>query len=211
MISNAFKNDDVRAISSIQSKSTINQQLIGLLIFIGLYINLHNIYQILPESYAAGSWVIVLTGIGNVFQMTGGVSSAIIGFSKYYRINAYISFLQLILLIGLNVVFLPGFGITGAAFATLVVIIVLNFLKFLIIRQKFGIQPYNLKHLLVLGIALFTMAIDALIPRQDPFIMDIIIRSSLVTIIYVGINYVLKTSQQLNDNINKTVRLLRIP
>lgn len=211
MISDAFKNDDISAISSIQSKSTINQQLIALLLFIGMYINLHNIYQILPESYAAGSWVIVLTGIANVFQMTAGVSSAIIGFSKYYRINAYISLLQLILLIGLNVLLLPDLGITGAALATLMVMIVLNSLRFLIIRRKFGIQPYNLKHLLVLGIALFTIAIDTLIPRLDQFILDIIIRSSLVSIIYVGINYLLKTSQQLNDNINKTVRLLRIP
>jgi len=211
MISDAFKNEDIDLIGRIHNKSTINQQLIGMLIFIGLYINLPNIYQILPESFAAGSWVIVLTGLAYVIQMTGGVGSAIIGFSELYRINTYLSILQLGLLVTLNILLLPGFGITGAAWATLIAIMVLNILKFVVIKKKFRIQPYNSKHLVALGVALFCLVIETLIPTLDQFILDILVRSSLITIIFVGINYMLKTSEQLNDNINKTVRLLRIP
>ena len=211
LISDAFKNNDVHAIGRIQNKSTINQQIIGVLIFIGLYINLHSIYRILPESFAAGSWVIIIAGLANVIQMTGGVSSAIIGFSQHYRINTYLSVLQLVFLVMLNILLLPGFGITGAAIATLASILVLNILKFVVIKRKFGIQPYGTKHLLVLGIALFCVAIQVLIPPSDHFIVDILVRSSLVTLIFVGINYKLKTSQQLNDNVNKALGLLRIP
>lgn len=210
MIADAFKNRNLETITGIQYKSTINQQLIGLLIFIGLYINMSNIYQILPESFEAGRLVIILTGLANVIQMTGGVSSAIIGFSKYYRFNALLSAIQLVLLIGLNVALLPALGITGAALATLMVITLLNIFKYLFLKKKFKIQPYTIKHLLVVITALVCMGINELIPVMDQYILDILIRSILVSIVFVSINYLLKTSRQLNDSINKTFRLLRI-
>ena len=124
LISDAFKNNQLQSIQRIQYKSTINQQLIAILLFIGLYVNLDNIYQILPESFAIGSWVILLTGVANVFQMSGGVSSAIIGFSNHYRYNTYLSIMQILLLIGLNILWLPIWGITGAAAATLATVII---------------------------------------------------------------------------------------
>ena len=210
MISDAFKDKDIETIQRIQYKSTINQQLIAVLLFVGLYINLTNIYQILPESFAVGKWVIILTGLANVIQMAGGVSSAIIGFSHYYRINTYLSVMQLLLLIGLNVILLPNYGITGAALATLVAVLVLNILKFWILLKKFGIQPYSKKHLIVIISAIICVGLNLILPQQPHFIVDILFRSIPVTIIYVGLNYIFKTSRQLNDNINKGLRLLRI-
>ncbi len=210
VISDAFKNGDIETVNRIQYKSTINQQLIAVLLYVGLYINLSNVYEILPESFAIGSWVIVICGLANVIQMTGGVSSAIIGFSQHYRINTYLSILQLFLLISLNVILLPGYGITGAAWATLLAMLVLNVLKFLILRAKFDIQPYSKKHFIVMLTAIVCIGVDALIPTQSHFIVDILTRSIPVAIIYTGLNYILKTSRQLNDNINKSLRLLRI-
>ncbi len=211
LISDAFKNDDIPTIERIQVKSTVNQQLIGTLVYIGLLINLSNVYKILPDSYAIGSWVIVLTGLANVVQMTSGVGSAIIGFSGFYRYNTYLSALQLGLLIILNIVLLPTLGITGAALANLVTLVVLNILKFLVVKRKFGIQPYHRNHLWVLLISLFCLLLNMLIPLQKLFVVDILVRSSLITTVFVTLNYLLKTSPQLNDNINKALRLLRIP
>ena len=210
MISDAFKEKNFKTINSIQFKSTINQQLISTLLWIGLLINLENIYEILPESFAVGKWVIVLVGLGNVIQMTGGVSSAIIGFSSIYRYNTYVTVLQLILLVILNWVFLPIWGISGAAFATLVTILLLNLLKFRILHSNFNIQPYGKKHLLVVVVGLICFAIGYLIPRMTGLITDILVRSCLVTIGFVGISYFLKISRQLNDAINNTLGRLRI-
>ncbi|GJM28683.1 MAG: hypothetical protein DHS20C17_13180 [Cyclobacteriaceae bacterium] len=210
MISDAFKIGDIKGINRIQFKSTINQLLIGVLIFIGLCINLDNIYYILPESFAIGSWVIILTGMANVIQMSAGVSSAIIGFSDYYRYNTFLSILQLVILIAVNLVLLPHFGITGAAVATLVASFVINYIKYLITKKKFGIQPYGKKHLLVLGIALLCLGFNQLIPVMEYYIFDIAVRSILISVVFVSINYFLKTSLQLNDNLNKALRMLRI-
>jgi O-antigen/teichoic acid export membrane protein len=210
LISDAFKNNNLQAIRNIQYKSTINQQLIAVLLLVGLYINLHNVYNILPVSFAIGGWVIILTGLANVIQMTGGVGSAIIGFSNYYRLNTYLSVLQLTLLVCMNMVFLPLWGITGAAAATLGTVTVLNILKFFILRRKFNIQPYHKKHLLVFGTALLCIAVNTLIPKQPQLIADILARSIFVSIIFVGVNYFLKTSDQMNYVINNTLTRLRI-
>jgi O-antigen/teichoic acid export membrane protein len=210
VISDAFKKSDIESVNRIQYKSTINQQLIAVLLYVGLLINLPNIYQILPESFAIGSWVIILCGLANVIQMTGGISSAIIGFSRYYRINTYLSILQLVLLVGLNVLLLPKYGINGAAWATLIAMLILNILKFWIIKDKFSIQPYGKKHVIVMITALVCIGINVVLPKQDHFIVDIMFRSIPVALVYVTLNYLLKTSRQLNDNINKSLRILRI-
>ncbi len=210
VISDAFKNNNLQAIRNIQYKSTINQQLIATLLLVGIYINLHNVYKILPESFAVGSWVIILTGLANVIQMTGGVSGAIIGFSNYYRINTYLSVIQLALLVCMNMVLLPLWGITGAAAATLSTVVILNIFKFLILKRKFNIQPYNKKHLLVTGMALLCLAINTLVPKLPDLMTDILTRSMIISIVYVGANYFLKTSVQMNTAINNTLGRLRI-
>jgi O-antigen/teichoic acid export membrane protein len=210
MISDAFKSRNLADIDRIQFKSTLNQLLIALLIFIGLYINLANIYQILPPAYAIGGWVIMLTGLANVVQMGGGVGSAILAFSGYYRFNTYLSIVQLVLLIGLNLLLLPYLGITGAAMATLISAILINLIKYLIIKKKFNIQPYSKKHLLIFLIAMLCVGINELIPIQSNYLVDIVIRSLVVALAYIVANYFLKTSTQLNDNLNKALRMLRI-
>ncbi len=210
LISDAFKSNNLQAIRNIQYKSTINQQLIAVLLLVGLYINLHNIYKILPESFAIGSWVILLTGLANVIQMTGGVSSAIIGFSDHYRFNTYLSIMQLALLVGLNIILLPLWGITGAATATLGTVAILNIFKFLILKWKFDIQPYRKKHLIVIGIALLCVAINAILPEHSVLMVDILTRSIITFITFVGINYLFKTSDQMNSALNNTLGRLRI-
>lgn len=210
MISDAFKEKQIEQIATIQFKSTINQQLIGILIFIGLCINLPNIYQILPESYAVGSGVIIYTGLANVVQMTAGVSNAIIGFSAYYRFNTYLALLQLVLLVLLNLILLPILGITGAAVATFISILILNLIRFVILKVKFQIQPYQKRHLWVFGTGILCLGINELIPSVDQYLFDIVLRSSIITAAFVLSNYFLKTSYQLNDTLNKALGVLRI-
>ena len=210
MISDAFKENRIDQIANIQFKSTINQQLIGVLIFIGLYINLPNVYQILPESYAVGSGVIIYTGLANVIQMTAGVSNAIIGFSAHYRYNTYLVILQLLLLVLLNLILLPILGITGAAVATFISILILNLIRFVILKVKFQIQPYQKRHLWVFGTGILCLGINELIPSFDQYLLDIVVRSSAITASFVLSNYFLKTSYQLNDTLNKALGVLRI-
>lgn len=210
IISNAFKSSDMDTIQRVHYKSTINQMLIALLLFLGLFINLHNIYRILPESFAVGQWVIILVGLANVIQMAGGVSSAIIGFSAYFRYNTYLTVAQLVVLVAINLVLLPSWGITGAAMGSLAAIVVLNFAKFLILKAKFRIQPYRFKHLLGLLVAILCLGINYIIPNQSGLVADILLRSTVISIIFVGLIYILKISQELDAYVNKTLEKLKI-
>lgn len=60
MLAEAWKNKDMKTIEEIYSKSIVNQLLIGVLIFIGLWSNIHNVFEILPKDYESGKWVIFL-------------------------------------------------------------------------------------------------------------------------------------------------------
>ena len=210
VISNAFKSRDLPTIHRVHFKSVTNQMVIGVLLFVGLIINLDNIYRILPESFAVGQYVIIFTGLAYVIQMMGGVSSAIIAFSDHYRYNTYYSALQLAVLVVLNLWLLPNWGITGAALATLGSILVLNVAKFIFLKVKFGIQPYKAIHLWGLLIGVLCVFINFFIPNQTHLLADILLRSTLITAVYVGLTYLLKISQEMNNAINKTFEKLRI-
>ena len=105
---------------------------------------------------------------------------------------------------------LPILGITGAALATLGSILTINFLKFIFLKVKFNIQPYGFKHLLTLLVAAICIGINSLIPEQPQLLWDIILRSAIITLVYVGLNYFLKISEEMNNAINKTFEKLRI-
>ena len=47
------------------AKSTINQLIVGELLFLGIWANIHNIFKILPAEYEAGKYVIFFIGIND--------------------------------------------------------------------------------------------------------------------------------------------------
>ena len=118
--------------------------------------------------------------------------------------------LQLILLVLLNLILLPILGITGAAVATFISILILNVIRFVILNVRFQIQPYQKRHLWVIGTGLLCLGINELIPSVDQYLLDIVVRSTVITAIFVLSNYFLKTSHQLNDTLNKALGILRI-
>jgi len=81
----------------------------------------------------------------------------------------------------LNLYLLPLYGINGAAYATLIVIVIINVLKILLVQLKFKINPYGLKSLLTFGIIILLYLIISKISFEfDPF-MSLVLRSMLIT------------------------------
>ena len=64
----------------------MNQLLIGGFLFILIWGNVNNIFQIMPhgEIYQKGKYVIFLIGISKVFDAATGINAAILSYSKYY-------------------------------------------------------------------------------------------------------------------------------
>ena len=209
VISDAFNDDRLQDIKELQTKSSLNQLIVSLFIFMGLAINMENIYQILPAPYRAGYWVVILIGLANIVKMGGGVSTAIIGFSKHYKFNTYFMALLLGLLILTNVLFIPRFGISGAALASLISVTIFEVIKYIFLRFKYKIQPYRLSHIKAIAAAIIGAGVVYLIPVIKPFFIDILVRGTAFSLLFIPAIYYLHISEDINKIIDNLAGFLK--
>jgi len=105
---------------------------------------------------------------------------------------------------------IPAFGITGAAIGGAVSLTILNILRFLFLYYKFKLQPFNLKFITVAVIGIGAYFISTLIPQLPNFIVDILVRSSFISILFCTPIYLLKISPDINTKADSVLKMLRI-
>lgn len=210
VIAQSFKERDLDTIKIIYQKSCLNQFIIGLLLLLGLIINLENIFQILPPEYAQGEFVIIFIGISHLFVMAGGANAIIIATSTFHKANAYAVVFLLVLTILTNFIFIPLYGISGAAFASALSMLLFNLLKFLIVYKKLSLQPYDYRFLIVAAIGAGTFIILQNIPSFPNLYVNIIWLSSLTTLGFMGPILLLKLSPEINQLFYKALHFFKL-
>ncbi len=198
LIADAFNSRSMSTIRSIYEKSTITQLAVGLFLMLGLWVNTETIYTILPAEYKAGMYVILFIGFSNVVRMAGGLSDAIVGYSDYYKMNTVFNAVWLLLIVLTNLIFIPAMGITGAALASFLSVLAITLVRFWYVFRKFGMQPYQLRHAFLVFLALVTYFLISLLPIFSFFWIDLLVRGSLVVVLYGSAVYFFNISSEIN-------------
>lgn len=146
----ALNEKNFSEIASLYRKSSINLLLIAGLIFLLVNVNIKELYEIIPEKYSGGIWVVLMISIAKLYHMFLGNNGAIISNSKYYRILLPYGILMALSVILLNYWLIDAIGINGAALATLLVVLVFNTIKLWYVKTKFGMLPFTDKTLTLL-------------------------------------------------------------
>ena len=112
-------------INQLYKKASINLLLIGGILFIGILINLDNIFEVMPNGKiykTDGFWIILIIAGGKLINMALSVNGHLLQNSKYYYINTYSMLILGILTSASNYIFIPMQGpfggIIGAAIAS---------------------------------------------------------------------------------------------
>jgi O-antigen/teichoic acid export membrane protein len=199
ILADSWNENNVENIKTVYAKSCLNQAIIAVLVFIGIWVNIHNVFKILPEEFEAGKYVILFISLANVFEMTAGVSGMVIGTSRYYKLNALFIFVFLALLVGMNYIFIPLFGITGAAIATAISKLLYTLVRYTFLRIKYDMQPYNYKFLVLILIATVSYLAGYFIPEIENYFLDIPIRSLVVLIVFSVLILAFRVSADVNS------------
>lgn len=210
VVSEAWEKNDLKTISEVYSKSSITLSIFGLLFFIGIWGNIENVFLLIGDKYTAGKYVILFIGLANVTEALTGLSPQIIINSRYYRWNTWLLLIFSALIVLTNFLLIPVLGITGAAVASFISKLIFNFLKFLFLKIKFGLQPFSYHHLLLFGIAAAAWYLSTFIPALTNYIFDIAVRSFALTVLFVIPVYVLKISEDFNLQLINTLRQIRL-
>lgn len=209
MIADAMHRQDLQAVQQIYQKSSINQLLVGGLLYVLVWMNLDHLFRFLPEIYSAGAVVFLLAGLSHLFFMGSGLSSAIIQLSDWYRFDFYNTLLKLLLAIGLNLLLLPVWGIAGAAFGAALTMLLYAGLSVWLVWKRLAMQPFNTKTALLLATMAAAVLAGWMLPSLPWWIADLLVRSTLIAAIFAGGWALFDLSEDFRPLVNRALGLLR--
>ncbi len=208
-VAQAWKDENLEKINLLYKKTALNQMVAGLGLFLLVWLNIDSILLFLPEIYRTGKWVILFIGLARVIDMSMGINTEILATSKYYKWDLPLKILLIVLSIILNFYWIPIWGINGAALATLAAFVIYNILRAILLWQMFKFIPFTFGQLKCLIIALLTFGLVFYLPSIDHFIIDIIFKSMLISILYGGGMVYFKVSEDINQAINNILQKIK--
>ena len=193
-------------ISTIYKKTSINLLIIGSFILTLIWTNIDALFSLIPHSemFIQGKYVVLFIGLGKLFDMAMGLNHEIITNSKIYKWNILLIPLLAVTTIVTNLIFIPLYGINGAAIASLLSIFSINLLRYFLILVKLKLQPFNIQTLKALLIAGITLFIGYLIPGLDIPILEIILKSLVMSSVFSILILALKPSEDISQLIMKS-------
>lgn len=205
LIAQALEKKDMNDIQNIYSKSSINQLIFGGLFFICVWINIDDIFFLLPEKFKVGKWIVFYIALSQLFSMVAGVNGAIIVNSKYYRYDLYTNLILVLLTISTNYFLILKFGIEGAAMATAISVLIFNFIRLILIKVKMNMHPFSFRTIYTVGILfLIYLCVGYLYNGVDNssciinVVINIMCKSAIVCVLFIPIVVVLKLSEDIS-------------
>jgi O-antigen/teichoic acid export membrane protein len=209
IVADAWSRNDLDHIRELYQKSSLNQLLIGLLFFVGIWASLDDLFTLMPNGneVAAGRWVVFFLGIGKIVDMAAGINGLIITQSRYFRFNFYAILLLAVTNVFTNLLLIPLYGLSGAALATLISVVLFNLIKLLYLYFKLGLWPWTWTTLWILLTGLLAYGVGWSLPDLGSSTLmtlsTILLRSLLILGVYMGITILAKHSPDVNELLYK--------
>jgi O-antigen/teichoic acid export membrane protein len=209
IISQAWKDRNMKQISDLYKKTSLNLLIFGLAIWGALLLNMDNAIAFLGPAYEPAKMIVIIMGTAKIIDLGTGLNSQILLLSKYWRIDFITNMLFVLISIPLNYTLINHYGVIGSAFANLVALTVFNGIRFFYIWKLYKLQPLTVQTIYALIIALICFGITAIVPSFPNLFIDVAVKA----IIYVGLfgSAILffKVSEDLNGLFTQTLQRLK--
>lgn len=174
-------------------KVSHQQVLVGILIFLLIWINIDTLMNIIPRSevYSQGKWVVFWLGIGKIIDLSFNFGNAFLRYSKYYVWTLVYTILVMGITILTNLYLIEYMGIEGAAIATLITYVLSYTFQQSILWVKMSITPLDREMLYMYAVLIVVLAINELLPHSTSLVKD----SIWQTIFLMSLTYLLLRKQ----------------
>ena len=207
LVATAVNENNPKEVNNLYKKSALNLVVVSGWFFLLVNLNSEALFSLLPDvGYQTATTVVLYISLAKLLTMIFGCGSAIISNSSFYQITLVFSVLMALGVTLLNIVWIPLYGIDGAALATLVVIGASILLKMAYLYYKINAHPlsWNMcKTLIIVGI-LFVV-FESFHFDVSP-ILQIILTSALVSVVYFAIVVQLKLSNDLLRLLHRVIK-----
>ena len=207
VVAKSFKNDDKETISRLNIKSSNVLLVLGVVLFLGMCLCLDDLLKLTPNyaDYQLGLTAFFFLGIAKTIDSAFGINSLILNFSKYY----YVGFIGMVILafanISLNISLIPIYGMTGAAVATSVSILLYNVFIQIFNYFVFGFQPFDSR-----SFGIICLSFGAFVPLYwlqidiHPVAIILFKGGTFLLLIWYGLYY-FKLSPEITDKVSASM------
>ena len=204
VVANAINKNHYKKLESLLKKSSTNLVLVASLFFLLINLNLDDFYEMLnQDGYSIGIPIVIIVSFGKLYSMSIGCINNIISNSKYYYYTFWFSLFSSVLAVVLNIYLITDYGIVGAAYATLIVLTIMNSLKIYLVKTKFNIHPYSNDTIKIIILSILSYIIFSNLQLDFQPVINIIVKSSLILILYTLSAYIFRLSNDVNIFIDK--------
>lgn len=210
ILNQAYIDKDFVKIRDLFSRAGVNIFIAAIAMFLLVGLNLDNAVALLPDGYEAIKPLVLILMLGKVFDMATGLNNELISISSHYKFNFRVSVFLLVLVFSLDRVFIPIYGVYGAAWVSALSLFVFNIIKVIFLYRKMKLLPFTAKTWRVVLAGIIAALSGYMLPYiYNPYV-DTIVRSIVILGTYSITLLWLKPSADLVDflqNIKKTKRL----
>ena len=204
IVAEVINKNNKKKLKYLLKKSSTNLVLVSSLFFLIINLNLNDFYDMLnQEGYSKGIPIVIVVSFAKLYSMSIGCINNIISNSKYYYYIFWFSIISSVLAVVLNLYLIQDYGIIGAAYATFLVILIMNSLKLYLVNLKFKIHPYSYDTLKIVILTTFIYIIFYNLNLTFDPVISIAIKSTLILILYTLAAYIFKLSDDVNIFIDK--------
>ena len=203
LVATAVNENNTKEVNSLYRRSALNLVIVSGWFFLLVNLNSEALFSLLPNvGYQKATLVVLHISLAKLITMMFGCGGAIISNSSFYQISLVFSVVMALGVSILNLVWIPLYGIDGAALATLVVVGLSIAVKIMYLQFKIKAHPLSwnlLKALFAVGI-LYT--IFQYIDWTLSPIIQIILTSAMVS----GLYFLIVAKFNLSDDLLRLVK-----
>ena len=174
-----------------------------MVLFALIFLNLNDLYELLPDAYRNGYIIFVWLGLAKLYDALLGNNNSILYNSDYYRAVLYMGIFLAIVTVLLNVWLIPAYGLDGAAIASFSAFFIYNTVKLIYVKMKFNMLPFTKETVQISVLLAITLLTFYFIHLPFHSIISIMIKSLGITLLYVGVLYKFKISEDVFQVLSK--------
>lgn len=181
IISSHMKNNNLEEVESLNKKNGTNQLIVSGILFFMIWLNIDNLYAIMPkgEYYSQGKWVVFFIGLSKMIDALFSGNGPIIANSHFYGWAFITMLLAAVCGVYFNYLLISEYGIIGGAISTILVMLIVNTYNLSLVQLKLKINPFHKNQLKIIVILIVFFSLSATGKWiTNPYI-DMALRSSV--------------------------------
>lgn len=199
-VAELWKNNDIKGMHAIYGQTSTITLFLSLFIFLGVWSCLDELFFLLGAQFESGKDAMLAIFVGRMIGMYMGLNNTILMTSKKYRWDLYFTAFLIALVIALNFIFIPIWGLWGAAFSTTIAFAVYNMGRVAFVWFFYKIHPFRTSQVYLFALFGLNMLFLKFVPLSvGNMWADLVLKVMAVCILFPVALLVFRLSPEISE------------